>query len=324
MKTLYTFFSVIVVSAFAFTLNAQDLKQADIKKAVERPVIDGDITEWAAVGFYDIANITTGDNTKTADNTSGYWQAVWTDTAFIIHVSVTDNDMTDGGEDATGPVDILEIYYGMNNEKATGDGPKTGTATQLAWKWFITHEFAEGGAGEGSDTLVIWARQDKADGSGYDLEVSIPWNSMQPGYTPVEGSSKFSFDVDIADIDEGEDVKTDQYWNNWSAGLWKNMANSGDVLLVAGPAGITPPASTPRANFINNAVYPNPATSMIRFDAVDVVSVHILDLTGKSVLQANNLQGKTSVELGDLASGLYIVRLNHASGLQTAAKILKK
>lgn len=324
MKTFYKYLSVIVVSAFAFTLNAQELKQADIKKAAVSPVIDGDITEWANVAFYEILNITSGDNTKTAENTSGYWQAVWTDTAFILHVSVTDNDLTDGGEDGTGPVDILEIYYGMNNEKATGDGPKTGTATQLAWKWFVETEFAEGGEGEGSDTLVIWAKTNKADDLGYDLEVSIPWSSMQPDYTPVEGTSKFSFDVNIADIDTGEDVKTDQYWNNWDKGLWKNMANSGDVLLVAGPAGIIPPASIPQINMVEGILYPNPATTVVRYDALNVQSAQILDLTGKTVKQVNDLDGRNTIDIQDIASGLYIVKLNHASGLQTATKLYKE
>jgi hypothetical protein len=323
MKTLYKILTVLISCAFMLNANAQELKQADIKKAEVPPMIDGEIAEWASVDFYEIATITSGDNTKTADDTYGYWQAVWTDTAFIIHVSVTDESMTDGGEDGTGPVDILEIYFGMNNEKATGDGPKTGTATQLAWKWFTVHEFAEGGSGEGDDTLVVWARKDKTDGMGYDLEVSIPWNSMKPDYTPVEGTSKFSFDVNIADIDEGDDAKSDQYWNNWNLGLWKNMANSGDVLLVAGPAGITWPVGVNEIK--NNAVnlYPNPASTFVRFNADDVNSVEIYDVTGKMIRSITHLSNK-SINLEGMEDGLYILKMNHNSGLQTVSKLYKK
>jgi len=58
----------------------------------------------------------------------------------------------------------------MNNNKVEGGPDPT-------LEFSDSCLFATGGLGEGSDTLVLWARKNKDGNLGYELEVAFPWNS---------------------------------------------------------------------------------------------------------------------------------------------------
>lgn len=334
MKKDFTFLMVLVcLIVNGINLQGQDLKTAEIKKAEFAPVIDGDPIEWANVlsTYHEIKTITTGDNTKSLEDTYGIWQAVWNDTALFVYVSVYDDDLQ------LSPItrDILEFYVDMDNNKTEGglgeapseNGPKFGPATQYIMIWGDTIDFHANGSEliEGTDSAVVWAVKVKPDSLGYHFEACFPFGSLKEGFEPEIGKT-ISWDVNIADIDEGDDVKTDQYWNNWEKGLWKSMANSGDLTLVAGPAGIIAPTSAHTNDFSRLKVYPNPVTDMLMISNQDgIVSVEIVNVLGKNTGRYSlKAERNASINVSELKSGVYFLNITDVNGNIHSKRIIKK
>lgn len=344
MKSLYTLIMAVLLLSLSSFVHAQadNMQTAELQKTGSAPIIDGDISEWADVGFYQILNICTGDVSKSLTSTSGYWQGLWDDDYLYIHVSVVDDEYATDDDLR----DILEIYVDMNNNKAEGstdpeepfaNGPRFGPGTQYAWQWadptleFTDPElFAEGGLGEGSDTLVVWARTNKANNLGYELEVAFPWNSLQTGYVPAVGN-KISWDVDIADINPGDEVKTDQYWSNDGTGaadpsgearpcLWYSMAMSGDIELGEGPDAVFVPSQS-EINF-----YPNPVDNYLNINNVDGLSkVEVFNICGQ-MMKSVNFSGtsKSEIDFSTFNNGVYILKLYSKESYLSSVRIVKQ
>jgi hypothetical protein len=72
----------------------------------------------------------------------------------------------------------------------------------------------------------------------------------------------------------------------------------------------------------NVKIYPNPATDLIRIDSnVDVDSYQIFDTLGKEV-QKGSIQNN-EIDVTVLKKGMYILKLNNASGLKKTVKFVK-
>jgi len=71
------------------------------------------------------------------------------------------------------------------------------------------------------------------------------------------------------------------------------------------------------------AVYPNPTTGVLNFNTQEPVSVTVTDLSGKVVFTAKEINNGGSVNLGSLQAGMYIAKINGASG-ERIEKIMVK
>lgn len=95
----------------------------------------------------------------------------------------------------------------------------------------------------------------------------------------------------------------------------------GYVILVSDievvPAGTT--VGIDGVNGTNVAVYPNPASSMLRVEGEGIEQVEIIDMNGRVVMTA----GAGSINVGSLSAGIYMVRVVTESGVSTQ-KIVKK
>ena len=60
------------------------------------------------------------------------------------------------------------------------------------------------------------------------------------------------------------------------------------------------------------ALYPNPATSSISIVAENTAEVQIMDMAGRMVKSVNAVEGVNSIDVADLRSGVYFVRMNGA------------
>lgn len=73
-------------------------------------------------------------------------------------------------------------------------------------------------------------------------------------------------------------------------------------------------------NVVNVAaakIYPNPTTGIINIETTEnIVSIKVYNTTGALVLESS----ETTIDLGDLASGLYFVKVNDMESV----KIIKK
>ena len=87
-------------------------------------------------------------------------------------------------------------------------------------------------------------------------------------------------------------------------------------------------SNTVAVSFTDNTVFsvlPNPATSRITIKGNNLVSVHIIDNTGKAVVieQANNSNNLT-IDISHLAKGLYFVQMKDSKGnLQTEKVVVE-
>jgi hypothetical protein len=64
------------------------------------------------------------------------------------------------------------------------------------------------------------------------------------------------------------------------------------------------------------SIYPNPASDIVMIKSEGVYSYEIIDLTGKIVRSAVNNIGALSINISDISSGSYLVKLNNANGIQ--------
>lgn len=57
-------------------------------------------------------------------------------------------------------------------------------------------------------------------------------------------------------------------------------------------------------------LYPNPASSVIRIEAEAAAEAQIMDMAGRMVMSVNVNEGENSVNVADLANGVYFVKIN--------------
>lgn len=79
-------------------------------------------------------------------------------------------------------------------------------------------------------------------------------------------------------------------------------------------------------NADNLRMYPNPAADVVAFasDNAIITDIQVLDTTGKAVLKASNLNNKeTSIDVSNLQSGVYFMRLSTSRGMVTEKLVVQ-
>lgn len=71
------------------------------------------------------------------------------------------------------------------------------------------------------------------------------------------------------------------------------------------------------------AVYPNPSTGIFSFSTEETIDVTVVDITGKTVHTAKGIENGGSINLSALQSGMYIAKINGASGERVEKLIIK-
>jgi len=69
-------------------------------------------------------------------------------------------------------------------------------------------------------------------------------------------------------------------------------------------------------------VYPNPASSDLMVEANGITAVQLIDLTGRTIMTEKASEGKASLNLVNLANGVYYVKVSSANGLDVI-KVVK-
>ncbi len=67
------------------------------------------------------------------------------------------------------------------------------------------------------------------------------------------------------------------------------------------------------------SVYPNPSNGIIEIKGNEIISVNVLNYTGKTMLTTN----QNRIDLSDFAKGIYIVQINAKSGIFTSKVVLQ-
>jgi len=101
------------------------------------------------------------------------------------------------------------------------------------------------------------------------------------------------------------------------------LANFGSSLIVNG---ILTTSGTLGTNTIQKnafAVYPNPTTGILNFTTQETVNVTVIDITGKVVHTAKNINNGQSINLSGLQKGMYIAQIKGAATSRTEKIIVQ-
>ena len=288
------------------------------------------------------------------DDFSGSFRLMLDEDYIYVALDITDDEINDGTThtNLNELVEIVEARYSDSAQQMMGLKPLPGTAPDINKKfayWSYLGAFkinfkvvADGKCNiairkdQVSDILSIdydqrekacnCAWKAKADGSGYFLEAAISLkitladSNATPFEIPIPGKSKhLAFDILIQDVDQGKKtVKAS--WNAQDDNVWDAMLYAGvldisnwgckDLLKCGGDWWSLEQQK-------ENEIYfsPNPATDLINLSKT-AQSIEIISMNGILVKSQQNVQ---QINVADLASGLYVVKLDG----KVAGKMIK-
>ncbi|NTW33330.1 MAG: T9SS type A sorting domain-containing protein [Bacteroidetes bacterium] len=64
------------------------------------------------------------------------------------------------------------------------------------------------------------------------------------------------------------------------------------------------------SSLLNKSVYPNPATDLLTIETPFKSTIEIINIQGQTILKQQLQQGKTELDVSELAKGIYILRMN--------------
>lgn len=74
---------------------------------------------------------------------------------------------------------------------------------------------------------------------------------------------------------------------------------------------------------MNISMYPNPASSTVMIKAEGTYNYSIVDLTGNVLLSENNVNGAIQLDISNLSSGAYLVKINNSINSETHKLIVE-
>lgn len=189
--------------------------------------------------------------------------------------------------------------------------------SEISWKIFNSSNeiVAEGGPYEpGTD--------DQWFGGGPDA------NTVKTTEVVVPGSSTECYKVELYDA----------FSDGWSLGATQHgievidadndvifeqsVANFGSTLSVPAAFKTSGLLANPVAEARKFALYPNPTTGVINFSTEEAVNVSIIDVTGKTVFTATNINDGQSINLGSLQKGIYIAQIKGETTQRTEKVVI--
>jgi hypothetical protein len=186
---------------------------------------------------------------------------------------------------------------------------------------------------------ISWAIKDSegavvANGGPYQAGNADQWggggpdaNTTKTHEVTLPGTSLDCYTVELYD----------SYGDGWSLGSTFHGADiwSGSTQVFAkqvynfGTSSVTPSAFKASGTLDNNvltahtfAMYPNPTTGILNFSTEEAVSVSIVDITGKTVFTAANINNGDTINLSSLQKGMYIAQIKGENTQKTEKLII--
>ncbi len=200
--------------------------------------------------------------------------ALWDATNLYLFFDVNDNNITDIPINPNWNQSDVELYLGPNdkaNPYGSADrqiqiphwmkGQETGKLGSISYNPFF------------DTTGCVFKILDRADGSGYSVEVQIPWNSLNLGLTIAEGTTiGYLFGMDYSSNGTAR-TGAAQWWDNTN-GCWNNAGLWGEAVLEKGGSTSFPPtvntnaatSVTSSSAVLNATVNPNGLATTAYFE----------------------------------------------------------
>jgi hypothetical protein len=322
---------------YPINLEAPTYPLANIAEADTNVIIDEFFTEWEAIEQqFDIDgtsnNPNLSDTMPTANDISGYFKTAWDDTYLYLYFNITDDELNTTAEQAF-QNDGIEIAllmsssiegrsaYNLFFNEANQPGNQKFVYTYNA-DWSTTFNNSALDPFNKSATLfdgAVIATFPKDDGTGYEVEMQIPWSGLNQNDTEVSEEAvtpalgeQFSINVAINDND-GTGRESVKYWAH------PQMNRDGNEFGIF-TIGETTSTRNKLASF-DLDVFPNPVSDQleIRTDK-QIERVTVVSVTGQVLLDGN----QPSVDVSALRTGTYLLRIRTTDDLVRVARFIKQ
>ncbi|AWH86423.1 hypothetical protein HYN59_15490 [Flavobacterium album] len=94
----------------------------------------------------------------------------------------------------------------------------------------------------------------------------------------------------------------------------QRVANFGSALVTPAAFKTNGILSNPKQEAAQFKLYPNPTTGILNVMTTEAVDISIIDLTGKTVFTAKDINNGNTINLSSLQKGMYIARIKGESG----------
>lgn len=250
IKAIGFLFVILFLSIISFGQKSATIQVID---SVNKPTIDGEISEWVNIPKYEITqNWMPGtvleQTVSMVTGTVATWSAVWDDNNIYVLVEVPDDDFYPSEESGlvSWVSDKPELYFDVVHPKVDGGGPAAGSGAPGHYQ--VAHDVFEArdGMEMNGATAAYWVSEDSTN---YAVEYKIPFAGIavdgfnfsdELGSMPYDPKilQTIGFDVTVIDLDEkgkGRTVEQAQRVNYSNDVLieesWSNMDYSANLTL---------------------------------------------------------------------------------------------
>ncbi|MFO7670715.1 MAG: sugar-binding protein [Bacteroidales bacterium] len=229
-----------------------------VEMAVAPPTIDGDADAmWTEVPYREIANTSSG---KMDVGFAAEYKTLWDATNLYLLVDIMDDTMRNDNKPsgfAQDQNDYVDLYIDMDRlfpfkaNKDNGSWWNTYDLNDFQVQLLRNDPFLNIGGQNPNQTInaaasgIISAQTEKADGSGWMLEVQIPFTNLDAEFM-AEHNARLGFEIMVGDAD-GDTLRDGRVAWNMPAGVdmaWGDPTEWGVLVLSDGSA-ISAPAEGP-------------------------------------------------------------------------------
>jgi len=284
------------------------------------PIIDAELDEdWEAAPFVKLGvpEVMVDGGYK---DFQPYFRAAWNTDGFYFFAMVQDDIIYMDSTANDYEQDCFEIYFDGDNSKAASyDG-----VDDVQWRWVYGNTGAGtpgGGQPECPNAEGAWVETD----IGYNFELMIPAEDLT--FTPEEGAV-IGFEVQCADNDTGARDAIGKWWNI-NGNSWQQPLLFGTVELSAESTAppedtVNPGISEPVAAGIDLSVPAIIASGSAVVSLSVPGTVSLYNIAGQEVKSVNAAGSVVTIDVSDLANGVYLVNLKAGNASATKKVTLLK
>ena len=292
-------------------------------------------------------NVMYGEESFAFENLPG--NTTWTFAIFPYSNSGANIDYKNNSGYPTASATTADIYTLLTAQFANGLSPFTAVSVAGDQEWIpgvynnrtyaVMNGYSSGSAHNNEDWLIS---QDLLQGSAYDnilISFSNAYkfagNALQVLYSEdYEGGNPNN--AGWVDITSNFEWSSGDYtWVDNTSYTLVNMADMHHMYLAFKYTSTDDAASAweitdievygsgyddvAENEAVNFNIYPNPATDNVKVSTDKACELQILDMTGRMVMRVNVNEGENSINVADLNSGVYFVKMN-----DTVVKFVKR
>jgi len=219
------------------------------------------------------------------------------------------------GDGITGVTGFLSEFNGMMQFSVIADpGAATSTANTITPQSVTAAELIANPNDYESELVEL-------EIFNIDTSENVEWvTGTEYGMIENGSGDEYTFRTSFFDADY---IGTQVIPEGFVAGIITERDNGSYFITARSLADFSPLAGVGENNIAGFTMSPNPASSQVTFNTVasEILNVEIYDVAGKQVMNVANGQG--TINVSDLATGLYIVRATE-NGQTTIAKLVIK